>query len=57
MDGYKKNNSGECANGLYFPGSNLPFVEEISSSVIEKTLENLLWQNEFLDYFKKCKSS
>jgi hypothetical protein len=45
---FKKNRAtGECAGGLYLWSANMIIVEELSMDVIERTVDDLMKQEEF----------
>ena len=51
----KNKRSGECADGTYFCMSRTVIVESLSQENIKRTIEELIDNYEFNDYFTKSK--
>ncbi len=55
MKGYEE--TGECANGLYFWTSDMLIVQKLTEQTICEIIENLLAEGEFASVFSKNKES
>lgn len=49
----KNKRTGECANGSYFCMPRMIVVERIDEEIIKSTIDDLVYNNEFEEYFTK----